>query len=650
MKSLLLFSLLVFTLFAGHLTPDEVNHYYENHYRGEVKKLVSLSSLSEEVMTRDRYLLNLKVEKLLNHPLVTSIEVRSTHDEDVVIAAAGKRSESDISVTAEILTDPEKLGIEQKVGALLLTVDPNHWETITRKHFRGFDSTAEYASPRIDKEKLQEIVNSLAVSEQLRRNGASADVISKEEKRSVKKTERSRLSPLWYNLLVELVARDFDQIGFSFEGEPIVSKSASLMVTLNHIVPAMQSNIDPAPLLIAMHLSEERKGSAAFLVEYLAAVSPMMIMSFDFYSLKKMAQDAMRIEGVSSVQFLNEQGKVLVDTSLGSAAQPFKVEAEIVTDSLHLGMARPVGTVGVTVDPGSPVENLPQAEIPTVGCLSMEELMDSLPKMFEEMKPLFAMMEKELGGVEHSEEKRISRRRSVLRGDSLAHVTEQLKRIVVITDSLSRLAQMHSYFFRDLDDFSFRQGQNNELQQRSEGAVYAIHDSVSEIADVAEKRLRESEIKAAETVRSELEAYWNAYLYVVDLQIQYGVSRNDGLQGYFRMATHQLAKALKNDSTFSQELSLQVQFLQLRKYEKEYLLTKEKRFAERHARLLGELMGMYTVMNPQIGFKKEVDLYESAFKSMVASSLELGEAINKVESRFNLLQQSVRELKESVVQ
>lgn len=91
-----------------------------------------------------------------------------------------------------------------------------------------------------------------------------------------------------------------------------------------------------------------------------------------------------------------------------------------------------------------------------------------------------------------------------------------------------------------------------------------------------------------ETIRGDLARFWETHEDIVSLWQEKGTGAGSGLRGEFQSAAADVEEAIQRN----QSTALLVEYLSLRRHEKDYLLRQERRYRQRHEEALARLRGL----------------------------------------------------------
>ena len=117
------------------------------------------------------------------------------------------------------------------------------------------------------------------------------------------------------------------------------------------------------------------------------------------------------------------------------------------------------------------------------------------------------------------------------------------------------------------------------------------------------------------TVRTAIDGYADAFAHVVELRRRIGYDENSGLRGALRDAVH----AVEENFEGIHQPQLLVGLLQLRRYEKDFMLRRNTKYVERFDRVFGELRSKVA---PEIA--APLDRYKKDFLALVAAEQAIG--------------------------
>ncbi|TDF35530.1 hypothetical protein EYS14_19135 [Alteromonadaceae bacterium M269] len=154
--------------------------------------------------------------------------------------------------------------------------------------------------------------------------------------------------------------------------------------------------------------------------------------------------------------------------------------------------------------------------------------------------------------------------------DRLIALNNQSKQLLQLNNELLQLRRYEKDFLLRLD-----MNYVMNFERRAE----AFKDQLADIRVF----FTELDIEVEQTMFSELkrsvDLYHQQFSRLVAIQNDIGLDENNGYQGYFRRATH----ALEDEFKRRNETELQVQLLQMRRSEKDFLLRKRTEYIEQQA-------------------------------------------------------------------
>ncbi len=162
-------------------------------------------------------------------------------------------------------------------------------------------------------------------------------------------------------------------------------------------------------------------------------------------------------------------------------------------------------------------------------------------------------------------------------------------------------------------------------------------------------------VKASKDIILNIEKYKMSFLDLTNSWIKKGLDSNSGLQGVFRDEAHDLEESISSSD------ALMINYLMLRRYEKDYLLRLDDKYVIRAENTILELKQQ--IQNISFSESKRTELYRlledylKGFKELVAENnniiiytADMREAVHKIEpivEELNSLSQS--EIKEEVI-
>jgi len=155
------------------------------------------------------------------------------------------------------------------------------------------------------------------------------------------------------------------------------------------------------------------------------------------------------------------------------------------------------------------------------------------------------------------------------------------------------------------------------------------------------------DLKDAEGVIQDIKKYQDAFLAVAEAWRQKGLNQDVGLRGKFRDAAHALERQI------NQNADLMVDYLMLRRHEKDYIIRGDKKYVNEADETLAQLRGAITEMTGKEGEKQSLLLllgqYAKSFHALVAGDGRIEDVIGKMRTAVHkiepVVQKSVTSLK-----
>jgi len=195
--------------------------------------------------------------------------------------------------------------------------------------------------------------------------------------------------------------------------------------------------------------------------------------------------------------------------------------------------------------------------------------------------------------------------------DRLIKLNTQSKQLLKLSNELLQLRRHEKDFLLRLDPLYV-----DSFSLRAEGFT----EQLSEVKSVFSK-LDDSDILFDE-LSSSFSQYQSQFFALVNLQTKIGLDENNGFQGDFRQATHKLEDELKRLN----QSNLQVQLLQMRRSEKDFLLRKRMEYVEREISYYQQLSAAISQSRPvNAQFQQTLlDDYQYSFLQLVAAYQTIG--------------------------
>jgi methyl-accepting chemotaxis protein len=187
-----------------------------------------------------------------------------------------------------------------------------------------------------------------------------------------------------------------------------------------------------------------------------------------------------------------------------------------------------------------------------------------------------------------------------------------------------------------------------ELQRGAEAIFASMEANLEGYVEEAEHLAEGTEHQGEEHHRrlEELvtanDAYWDSYRDIVELWREKGLSEESGLRGALRQAADDLEAIIEANGSSP----LMVNYLTIRRHEKDYLLRGDQRYIERNRESVGEIRDRISASGVGASSRAEMnealDIYQEALAGLVDIDSEIASATNRLTRRSSALTGAVR--------
>lgn len=231
---------------------------------------------------------------------------------------------------------------------------------------------------------------------------------------------------------------------------------------------------------------------------------------------------------------------------------------------------------------------------------------------------------------------------NVVRAEYTSYIQEilaQEKRLLTYQNQVSLLQSNAREFLNS---------RRSELQRGAEAIRSSMQESLERYIEEAEHLAEgtehdgEEHHQSLESLSSANEAYWEAYQAIVELWREKGLNEESGLRGALREAAHDLEREIEADGS----APLMVDYLTLRRHEKDYLLRGDSTYIDRSRASVQEIRSAVAALRvpslTQAEMNGALDAYQQALERVVEVDRSLVSATGSLNRHASALATAVR--------